>query len=83
MDKCCKTCAWYSNGLCYNEKMIIKREVTAYAVERTFDNIRNEVLHYHPLRSVVEVFRKAVIDWLGDMNFEPSEIDEFYCKYYE
>lgn len=83
MNKCCRTCKHFSNGLCYHPEMSTEEyDIYSEYVEPLFEGL-------HPkntlTRDVMDVFKNYLQDNLpvGKMNFSPADYREFYCSLYE
>lgn len=83
MNKCCRTCKHFSNGLCYHPEMSTEEyDIYSEYVEPLFDGLHpNNYL----MREVMDVFESYFKDNLpvGKMHFSPADYREFYCSLYE
>ena len=83
MNKCCRTCKHFSNGLCYHPEMSTEEhDIYSEYVEPLFDklNLKNDLM-----MGVTDIFKNYLKDNLpvGKMNFSPADHREFYCSLYE
>lgn len=84
MNKCCRTCRHFENGLCYHPEMSTEEhDIYSEYVEPLFDNDpRSKNDH---VNVIVDAFKDFLKDNLpvGKMNFSPADHREFYCSLYE
>ena len=83
MDKCCRTCKHFSNGLCHHPAMSTEEyDIYSEYVEPLFEGITssNEFAEH-----ILDLFKNHLKDNLpvGKMNFSPADHREFYCSLYE
>lgn len=83
MNKCCRTCKHFSNGLCYHPEMSTEEhDVYSEYVEPLFENVTHA---NSDTERILDFFMSYLKDNLpvGKMNFSPADHREFYCSLYE
>ena len=83
MDKCCRTCKHFSNGVCYHPEMSTEEhDIYSEYVEPLFDKLN---LKGNLLVNVTDVYKNYLKDNLpvDEMHFSPADHREFYCSLYE
>ena len=83
MDKCCRTCKHFSNGLCFHPLMSTE-EIDVYSeyVEPLFDGINHIDSSLMKIMNTIEDYLKDNLP-VDEMHFSPADHREFYCSLYE
>ena len=83
MNKCCRTCRHFENGLCFHPSMSTE-EIDVYSeyVEPLFEGI---TITDEFAGRILELFKTHLKDNLpvDEMHFSPADYREFYCSLYE
>lgn len=83
MNKCCRTCRHFENGLCFHPLMSTE-EIDVYSeyVEPLFERLDPR---FDLVKDVVDLFNDYLKDNLpvDEMHFSPADHREFYCSLYE
>lgn len=83
MDKCCRTCKHFENGLCCHPEMSTEEyDIYSEFVEPLFDGLHPNNYLMREVMDVFESYFKGNLP-VGKMNFSPADYREFYCSLYE
>lgn len=83
MNKCCRTCKHFENGLCYHPEMSTEEyDIYSEYVEPLFENVTHA---NSDTERILDFFMSYLKDNLpvGKMNFSPADHREFYCSLWE
>ena len=94
MNKCCRTCREYGDGICYHpDMMTAQKDIYSDYVEEFFDmgNV-DEAVEEEFEDQISENLRDEIISTIRTVlrnnlsvetvRFSPKDDDEFYCKFW-